>query len=369
MRNYLKKGIRKNRRVHTWDKKCEFCTNCDANLTFQKGYSHDLPYWICKGCGKMLINPRLYTDADIVWICDKCEAVLNEQTGFTESCSNWKCTECGYINQIDASQIYLSQDEYQTSLESPYYGMTDEAILELMSYKEICNIDDREDMFIVKDEKGNLYVKKILDIFDESIYKYLLEHPISHMPRIIGIYKGSTKLIVIEEWIDGVTIDEVLCSHTIKEKKAVQIARDVCLILKDLHNSQHLIIHRDIKPSNVMICADGSVYLLDVNAAKWYKSEKVEDTKLLGTLYYAAPEQLGYGFAASSEKTDIYAVGVLLNKMITGHFPKEERAAGIIWNVIQRCISMKPEERYSDMELIDALNRYLGELNEQESNQ
>lgn len=82
---------------------------------------------------------------------------------------------------------------------------------------------------------------------------------------------------------------------------------------------------------------------------------------MLGTLYYAAPEQFGYGFIASTEKTDIYAVGMLLNKMITGRFPKEERATGVIWEVIQRCIRLNPEERYSDDELINTLTDYLGE--------
>lgn len=41
------------------------------------------------------------------------------------------------------------------------------------------------------------------------------------------------------------------------------------------------IIHRDVKPSNVMLCQDGSVYLLDVNVAKWCNPEEAEDTKLL----------------------------------------------------------------------------------------
>ena len=44
----------------------EFCPKCEANLTLQKGYDNALPYWVCKGCGEMLINPSLDTDSDIV---------------------------------------------------------------------------------------------------------------------------------------------------------------------------------------------------------------------------------------------------------------------------------------------------------------
>lgn len=53
-----------------------------------------------------------------------------------------------------------------------------------------------------------------------------------------------------------------------------------------------------------------------------------KDTRLLGTLYFAAPEQFGYGFSASTIKADIYAVGILLNMMLTGKLPKEEKEVG-----------------------------------------
>ena len=79
----------------------------------------------------------------------------------------------------------------------------------------------------------------------------------------------------------------------------------------------------------------------------------------MGTMYYAAPEQFGYGFSASSAKSDIYAVGMLLNVMITGKLPKEVKAPEAIWSVIEKCIELKPEDRYSDDELISALDSIL----------
>ena len=54
-------------------------------------------------------------------------------------------------------------------------------------------------------------------------------------------------------------------------------------------------------------------FLLDFNAAKFFSTSTTEDTVLLGTKGYAAPEQ--YGFGASTPKTDIYAVGILLNEL------------------------------------------------------
>ena len=127
------------------------------------------------------------------------------------------------------------------------------------------------------------------------------------------------------------------------------------MILLNLQNMDRPIVHRDIKPSNIVITMDQDIYLLDMNVAKWYKPDEKEDTKLFASQYYAAPEQFGYGFSASSEKTDVYALGVILNEMITGKLPKEQKAKGPVWNIIEKCISLDPENRYTVVELLIAL--------------
>ncbi len=333
----------------------EYCPRCEANLTMQNGYSNELLYWVCKGCGETLINPAVPGD-DIAWICDRCRAMLNTQDDFSEGCGEWKCLECGYVNRIDMSEVYLTDAEYQAAINDPYRGLSDEAALELSMYTDEQSINNRDDIVIVKNiSDGKLYVKKILKVFDASVYKFLLEHPVPNMPRICGIYESANSLILIEEYIQGRTLLEIIDDGPIEVDKAVAIARQVCTITAVLHNLDTPIIHRDIKPSNVMIDFDDKVYLLDMNAAKWYKEGETEDTQLLGTQYYAAPEQLGYGLSASSERTDVYAIGMLLNVMVTGKHPKEEKALEPLWSVIQKCICLEPEARYSDSELLEAL--------------
>ena len=115
----------------------EFCPCCDANITLQKGYSNDLPYWVCKGCGEMLINPELETDTDIIWRCDGCGALLNVQPGFDESGDEWTCTECGYKNGLSESDVFLSVDEYESDQSNPYKGLTDEEVLRLSAYADV----------------------------------------------------------------------------------------------------------------------------------------------------------------------------------------------------------------------------------------
>lgn len=336
----------------------EYCPRCEANITLQKGYSNELPYWVCKGCGEMLINPEV--DGDIAWICDQCESMLNIQPGFNEECGEWSCTECGFVNKIDQSEIYVSDDEFKADFNSPYKGLSDEAVLALSLYSEEGAINNRDDILLVKNMVDDmLYVKKILSTYDVSVYEYLMGHPVPHMPKIVGVYESDNNLIVIEEYIDGQTLLDILDAGSIETEKAVYIARSISFIAKELHNLDNPIIHRDIKPSNIIVDSKGEAYLLDINVAKWFKEGEAEDTQLLGTQYYAAPEQLGYGFSASSEKSDIYAIGMILNVMVTGKFPKEEKAPEPIWAIVEKCINLNPDDRYTDEELISALDSIL----------
>ena len=339
----------------------EFCPRCNANLTLQKGYDNQLPYWVCLGCGEMLINPAVDTEDDIAWICDQCGSMLNIQPGFQDNTGEWKSTECGYVFVIYQSEIYASEDEFQEERRSPYRGLPDQDILQLSCYEEEGHIGDREDIILVRHRgTGVKYIKKLLYVYDLSVYDFLLEHPIAHMPRILEMHESENCLIVIEEYIAGKTLAEILeedIEGAISEARAISITKNVCSILNELHSLPTPIVHRDVKPSNIILGEGGEVYLLDMNVARWYDPDKSRDTRYLGTREYAAPEQIGYGLQASSAKSDIYAVGILLNVMITGQHPRDRRADGGLWEVIERCIRLEAKERWTAAELITALAR------------
>lgn len=333
----------------------EYCPKCNADLTMQRGYSNKLAYWTCLGCGAMLINPKI--ESDVVWICDECEASLNIQPGFSEDCGEWECQVCGHVNKISPSELYETEDEYQMELKNPYRGLSDADVLALSVYQEEALFNGRENIIVVTHrETGEYYFKKLLTAYDKSIYSYLMEHPVRNMPKIVDIFESKVCLIVIEECIAGKTLAKILEDGSMSLEQTVYVAKNVCRILDELHSLDVPIIHRDIKPSNIMIAGDGEVYVLDVNVAKWYDSEKSDDTRYMGTQFYAAPEQVGFGLYSSSPKTDIYAVGMMLNVMLTGEFPKEKKAEGPIWDIINRCISLDADNRYTAKELIEALD-------------
>lgn len=215
----------------------------------------------------------------------------------------------------------------------------------LKAYQELTGLDASGRAVLVRNIYNNkLYVKKRISSYDLSVFRYLRENPVRGMPGIVELVEDDGGLIVIEEYISGDTLREKLEERgTLPENEAREIMAGLCRILKGLHPS---IIHRDIKPDNIIILPNGSVMLLDVNAAKWYTPDKERDTRLIGTTGYAAPEQ--YGFAGSDVRTDIYAMGVLFNVMLTGKTPQEHMAEGDSGRIIRKCTQLDPADRYPD---------------------
>ena len=118
------------------------------------------------------------------------------------------------------------------------------------------------------------------------------------------------------------------------------------------------IIHRDIKPSNIIITSYNYAMLLDFNAAKQFSGQNESDTVLIGTPGYAAPEQ--YGFGASSPKTDIYSLGIVLREMLGSITPTFDIDPILhrLNLIADRCTQMTPSARYQSVtELKNAVSQ------------
>lgn len=225
--------------------------------------------------------------------------------------------------------------------------MTLEQEARLSFYKEVAVIDRDHGVSLVQHtETGQFYVKKITDTYDRRVYEYLKENHITQTPVIYDLFEDGSELIVIEEYIKGESLSDVLEKNKyLSTGEAVDITLQLLDILEKFHEAPVSIIHRDIKPENIIISEENRVSLLDMNTAKWVNDAKCRDTRLLGTVGYAAPEQ--YGFGVSDVRTDIYQVGVLLNVMLTGRYPNEYIAEGVYGKIIEGCIKMDPKDRFS----------------------
>ena len=194
--------------------------------------------------------------------------------------------------------------------------------LAISYYKEIADINENHKVYLVQhQETKKIYVKKVLDVFNLDIYRKLRALSIQGIPQIIECCPVDDQLILIEEYVSGTSLEELLAYKKVTCHDVLHYICDICTVLEHLHSLEPPIIHRDIKPSNIIITGYNRAVLLDFNAAKFYSEHMAEDTVLLGTKGYAAPEQ--YGFGSSDTRTDIYALGVLMNVMLTGKTQRE----------------------------------------------
>ena len=206
--------------------------------------------------------------------------------------------------------------------------------------------------FLIQDPfSGTRYVKKELPKEKLPLYKKLQALKHQGLTEIIEVIEEESKIIVMLEYAVGETLKSILNDQIrLDEKIAISYIQQLTSILNVVH--QNGMIHRDITPSNIIIETNGQVKLIDFDIARFYKNSQTEDTQLLGTPGYAAPEQ--FGFNQSNASSDIYALGILLNVMITGMKPnemliKDDKLATIVKN----CTAMERSLRYQDVVQLD----------------
>lgn len=201
-------------------------------------------------------------------------------------------------------------------------------------------------VLVYKNKKTNkkMIVRYIHDGIE--IYESLLTVKSKYLPQIYEVARGVDKAIILEEYIEGMTVGDVLEGGVYNEKGVTEVCRQVCDALSVLHSKG--IIHRDIKPENIMVTGNGDIKLIDFNASKQYKEEGIKDTRMLGTTGFAAPEQ--YGISQSDARTDIYAMGVLMNVMLTGEHPSKVMCSGRMKKIVSKAVSISPEDRYQSSE-------------------
>jgi len=202
---------------------------------------------------------------------------------------------------------------------------------------------------------GKVCVKKTLRQYNRGVYELLKAQPVAGTPRILEVMEEDGRLTVIEEYLSGITLEQRLTEGVLESGKALEYMDQLCAIVEGLHALTPPVIHRDIKPSNILITQEERLYLCDFDAARFAAEETTgqtpcKDTVLMGTVGYAAPEQ--YGFSASNERTDVYALGVVYHEMLTGK-PLGEAGAdevhGRAGRIIRKCTEMDPEKRYSSV--------------------
>jgi serine/threonine protein kinase len=212
---------------------------------------------------------------------------------------------------------------------------------------------------------GNLWaIKEVLSewkdkinfLAEPSILKNL-NHP--GIPRIIDIFYENDNLYMVEDYIDGKNLKELIEKDgCLAAEKIKSIALQLCDILGYLHSFSPPIIYRDLKPSNIMLKTGGNIVLVDFGIARTYKKDKENDTLLFGSKGYMAPEQLHN--VQSNIQTDVYSLGATLYFLATGKTmlssdstqndaAKAQNFDVNLKQVIDKATAVIPENRFKSM--------------------
>lgn len=202
-----------------------------------------------------------------------------------------------------------------------------------------------EVLFAAVDELEQPIVVKRLKEANPEIYREVAKLQNEHIPQIYQVQEQEDVLCVVEEYIDGRTLEDYLKEETLSDIDRLELMVQLCDALEVLHRCVPPVIHRDIKPSNILVTTDGILKIIDFDAARQYKTEKnTGDTRLLGTIEYAAPEQFGY--AQTDLRSDIYSAGVVFSEITinkTASYAKEWK------RLVDKCTSFDPENRYKNV--------------------
>ena len=145
-----------------------------------------------------------------------------------------------------------------------------------------------------------------------------LNHP--HIVQIFDAGQQNGLLYFVMEYIQGPTIASLLhLDGAIPQHLAAEYAAQIAEALDSAYRERD-VIHRDIKPENLMLDRWGKIKVMDFGLARATGLQKITVAKtLVGSIYYASPEQV-WGHTLDN-RSDIYALGVVLYEMVSGQRP------------------------------------------------
>jgi streptogramin lyase len=190
----------------------------------------------------------------------------------------------------------------------------------------------------------------------ESYLLSTLQHPL--IPRFYSVFREQDRSYLVQEYVAGENLDQVVTQEgPVREDLVVHWARELCDLLRYLHQRPEPVIFRDLKPANMVLReGDDSLAVVDFGIARPYHEGQVGT--VVGTPGYAPPEQY-QGLATPS--SDIYALGATMHRLLTGYDPEHATpftfppvcelnhdVSPAVAAIVNRALALNPADRFAD---------------------
>ncbi len=205
---------------------------------------------------------------------------------------------------------------------------------------------------------------------DEARVLARIQHP--YVVRVKRYFCANGTAYIVMDYEEGQPLSAILTDgETLTEPEVRGLLEDVVPALRAVHEQGYL--HRDIKPANLYVRAhDQRVILIDFGAARMTVGRRSQSITSMVTPGYSPPEQYTTRNDRYGTWTDIYALGAVLYRCVTGHTPTEaaerllddqmepavEAGAGRystnLLRVIDRALAVRPELRFRDVAEMEA---------------
>lgn len=211
-----------------------------------------------------------------------------------------------------------------------------------------------------------------------------LEHP--NIARVYDAGSIDGKWYYSMQLVDGIHLDRYVAAHAKSPEDVLRLMARICEAVGYAH--QRGIVHRDLKPSNILVTSDGTPFLVDFGLAKCLDETETRPTVtgnvVTGTVGFISPEMVEGHKKELSPAADVYALGVILYRLLTGSMPYDETGGPMVVlkrisegdiipprqrkadldprlsEIIYKTLSLKPNNRpHTALDLARELNDYL----------